>query len=216
MIENIQSTSNVGNDEFIKGINYLKGINGFAKDDGIAIASLLDSSDLGNPEATFICSLLYFCGIGVERNIQIATEFSWKYLNLKPDGPYITNCKEIIDGSIGSHNALKLVYSFGPKTSNTINDFLISSGSVEGGQIKLKNRKIFIFLTFLITSLVTIGIIIFIPNLGGALREKNDTGQTKFFTEDELDQAKQKVFITVSKFKTEAGDLDLKDENDKK
>ena len=77
----------------------------------MAAARMLDASDYGHPAATFYAALMYFCGVGVSRNIQSAREYALKYLQMAPDGPFKASAKEIVDGSLGTKNAEKILFS---------------------------------------------------------------------------------------------------------
>lgn len=95
---------------FQDGISLLRG-DGAPQDFGMAAARMLDASDYGHPAATFYAALMYFCGVGVSRNIQSAREYALKYLQMAPDGPFKASAKEIVDGSLGTKNAEKILFS---------------------------------------------------------------------------------------------------------
>jgi hypothetical protein len=210
-IESNSVTLPNGEAEFIKGIGYLKGTGGHQKDEGMAVASLLDSSDLDNPKAILACSLLYFCGVGVTRNTQTAAEFAHKYLSLEPQGPYVRFCKEIIDGSIGSQNALNMLNSFGPGGSDRLNDFLTSDTPSEQNTVKAKNKKLYTIVGGIGAILVIAVLAIFIPNLGGSLPSNAAPDPSKLFSSDELEQAKQKALTLAGQYRTEARDAAMKE-----
>jgi hypothetical protein len=210
-IENNQNASPKGEAEFIKGIGYLKGAGGYQKDEGMAVASLLDSSDLDNPKAILACSLLYFCGVGVTRNTQTAAEFAHKYMSLEPQGPYIRFCKEIIDGSIGSQNALNMLNSFGPSGAERLNEFLTPEAPSEQSIAKAKNKKLYIIVGAVCVVVVLSILAIFIPKLGGSLPSNVATDPSKLFTSDELEQAKQKALSLAGQYRTEARDAAMKE-----
>lgn len=210
-IENNPNTSPKGESEFIKGISYLKGAGGFQKDDGMAVASLLDSSDLDNPKAILACSLLYFCGVGVTRNTQTAAEFAHKYLSIEPEGPYIRFCNEIIDGSIGSQNALNMLNSFGPSGTERLNEFLTPETSSEQSIVKTKNQKLYVIVGLVSVVLIVVILAIFMPKLGGSLPSNTATDPSKLFTSDELEQAKQKALSLAGQYRTEARDAAMKE-----
>lgn len=212
-IESNPSASPKGEAEFVKGICYLKGSGGYQKDEGMAIASLLDSSDLDNPKAILACSLLYFCGVGVTRNTQTAAEFAHKYLSLEPQGPYVRFCKEIIDGTIGSQNALNMLNSFGPSGAERLNDFLSQETPSEQSIVNAKNKKLYMMIGGIGVVLVVAILAIFIPKLGGSLPSNVATDPSKLFTSEELEQAKQKALTLAGQYRTEARDAAM---NEKK
>ena len=209
--ENNPSSFLKGDEEFIKGINYLKGSGGYQRDEGMAVASLLDSSDLDNPKAILACSLLYFCGVGVTRNTQTAAEFAHKYLSIEPQGPYIRFCKEIIDGSIGSQNALNILNSFGPSGAERLGEFLTPETPSEQLIAKAKNKKLYLIVGAIGVVLVVAILAIFIPQLGGSLPSNVATEPSKLFTSEELEQAKQKALSLAGQYRTEARDAAMKE-----
>lgn len=91
---------------YVKAIEYLA-----AKDEGMAVASFLDASDLGHPEATIKSALLYYTGIGITRNLQTASEYAQKYLALAPHGRHANTAREIIGASLGAANGKRILYT---------------------------------------------------------------------------------------------------------
>lgn len=77
---------------------------------GMAIARILDAADLNDPEGTFLASLMYFSGTGIQRNLSEASMYAQKYLQLSPEGRYSSEAKDVIDGSIGTENAKRLIF----------------------------------------------------------------------------------------------------------
>jgi hypothetical protein len=102
------------NQVFSEGMGYLRGTSG-AQDFGMAAARLLDASDLGHKVAHFYCGLLYFCGVGVTRNAQTASEYATRYLEADPAGPFVDAARGLADGSLGTENAKRILLK-GPAT----------------------------------------------------------------------------------------------------
>jgi hypothetical protein len=93
---------------------YLRGTSG-TQDFGMAAARLLDASDLGHRVAHFYCALLYFCGVGVTRNLQSAGEYAGRYIDADPSGPFVEAARELEAGSLGTENAKRILMK-GPAT----------------------------------------------------------------------------------------------------
>ncbi len=93
---------------FKEGLSLLRGV-GVSQDFAMASARLLDADDLNHPVASYYCALLYYCGVGVARNVQTANSFASKYIELNPEGIFLVAAKEIIDGTLGTENARKLL-----------------------------------------------------------------------------------------------------------
>jgi len=93
---------------FKEGLALLRG-SGVQQDFAMASARLLDAADLHHSGAYFYCALLYFCGVGVSRNTQSASDFANRYLEADSQGAFAKTAKEIIDGTLGTENAKKLL-----------------------------------------------------------------------------------------------------------
>ena len=76
----------------------------------MALAKLLDAADLNNPEANFLAALFYFTGTGIQRNLADASKYATKYIELEPKGKFVRNAKEIVDGTVGTENAKRLIF----------------------------------------------------------------------------------------------------------
>lgn len=96
-------------DFFREGRAFLAGSNG-PQDFGLAAARLLDAADLKHPAALFYCALLYYCGVGVTRNVTTASDYASQYLTAQGGGVFAKECKAILDGSLGTENARKLLF----------------------------------------------------------------------------------------------------------
>lgn len=190
-----------GQQQFLKGISLLTGV-GAQKDESMAAASLLDSSDLDNPSGLFACALIYFCGVGVTRNAQTASEFAQKYLQLEPKGAYSKLCKEVIDGSVGSSNALKALYALGPSAGSSgpvaFNANLYSSASAA------KNKKLYFIGGGAVASIVLIALVLLVPNIGGPLPASEAPDAASLFTPEEIIEAKRKALEQAGIIRTEA------------
>ena len=77
---------------------------------GLAIAKMLDAADLENPEANFFSALFYFTGTGVQRNLKSATGYANKYIKLDPNGKYVNEALSIVDETIGTENAKRILF----------------------------------------------------------------------------------------------------------
>jgi len=77
---------------------------------GLAIAKMLDAADLENPEANFFSALFYFTGTGVQRNLKSATGYANKYIKLDPNGKYVNEAFSIVDETIGTENAKRILF----------------------------------------------------------------------------------------------------------
>lgn len=104
------ATSNqiAGVEMFKEGLALLRGM-GVQQDFAMASARLLDAADLQHPAASFFCALLYFCGVGVSRNTEFATDYAERYLDADPEGAFKVAAKDIIDGTLSTENAKKLL-----------------------------------------------------------------------------------------------------------
>lgn len=104
------ATSNqaAGMELFKQGLGLLRG-SGAQQDFSMAAARLLDAADLNHTSACYFCALLYFSGIGVARNNQNASQYANQYLEADPKGVFAATAKSIIDGSLGTENAKKLL-----------------------------------------------------------------------------------------------------------
>lgn len=77
---------------------------------GMALARALDASDLQSDEAVLLVALMYFTGTGIQRNTETASFYAQKYLDLTPEGKHRSDAKAIIDGTIGTANAKRLIF----------------------------------------------------------------------------------------------------------
>ena len=77
---------------------------------GMALARALDASDLQSDEAVLLVALMYFTGTGIQRNTETASFYAQKYLDLTPEGKRRSDAKAIIDGTIGTANAKRLIF----------------------------------------------------------------------------------------------------------
>jgi TPR repeat protein len=202
-MEKIDSQVNLppGQEQFLKGISLLTGV-GAQKDESMAAASLLDSSDLDNPSGLFACALIYFCGVGVTRNAQTASEFAQKYLQIDPKGAYSKLCMEVIDGSVGSSNALKALYALGPSAGSSgpaaFNANLYSTASAA------KNKKLYLVGGGAAALVVAIALFVLVPRIGGPLPASSAPDAASLFSSDEITEAKRKALEQAGLVRTEA------------
>lgn len=110
----------------------------------MAVAKILDASDLEHPEATLIAAAMYFAGVGISRNQDEATKYAQKYIALSGEStsPKTKDAHAIIDGSIGTINARRLIFGdqkTALSTSNTPHSGGYTTLEEELAQIKKKN-----------------------------------------------------------------------------
>ena len=117
--EQQRETINPNQAMFDEGIKYLRGT-GLQQDFGMAAAKLLDAADMKHEESYIFCALIYYCGIGVSRNIEIAADYANKYLDAQPRGDYAPLVDEIISGTIGTENARNILFSKSYKPTSGI------------------------------------------------------------------------------------------------
>jgi hypothetical protein len=202
-MEKIDSQLNLppGEEKFLKGISLLTGV-GAQKDESMAAANLLDSSDFDNPSGLFACALIYFCGVGVTRNPQTASEFAQKYLQLDSKGKYSKLCTEVIDGSVGSSNALKALYALGPSGGSsgpaTFNANLYSTASAA------KNKKLYLVGGGAGALVVAIALFVLVPKIGGPLPASEAPDAASLFAPEEIVEAKRKALEQAGLIRTEA------------
>ena len=200
-------TTQAGEEQFLKGMAHLKGA-GQTKDEGLAAANLLDASDLNHPTSLVACALLYFCGIGVTRNIQTAVEFSQKYLMAEPTGRCARIAHEVIDGSLGSQNALKALHALDNSSPNLSNLDRDNINSQEQAR-KAKNKQLYIIAAVAIVAVLLL-IFVLIPKIGSGGASSEDPA--KLFTSDELNIAKQKALERAGLYRTEARNQSMNEE----
>jgi len=193
--ETMNSTSN-GEQYFLKGMAHLKGI-GQTKDEGLAAANLLDASDINHPISLAACALLYFCGIGVTRNTQTAAEFAQKYLAIEPTGRCARIAQEVIDGSLGSQNALKALHSLDNKNASLVNDPVSNPDQAR----QAKNKQNYMIGGGVVLALLLV-VFVLIPNIGSGGASSEDP--SKLFTSDEINVAKQRALERAGLYRTEA------------
>ncbi|QWD80516.1 hypothetical protein ICV01_04210 [Polynucleobacter sp. MWH-Spelu-300-X4] len=188
-----------GEEQFLKGMAYLKGI-GQTKDEGLAAANLLDASDLNHPTSLAACALLYFCGIGVTRNTQTAAEFAQKYLLIEPTGRCARIAHEVVDGSLGSQNALKALHALDNSATNLSNLGRDTVNNADQAR-QAKNKQTYLIAGGAVIALLLV-VFVLIPKIGGGSASSEDP--EKLFTSDELSVAKQKALERAGLYRTEA------------
>lgn len=83
---------------------------------GMALARALDAAELDHPDAVMLVALMYFAGVGIQRNLETAAQYANKYIELSPEGAQVKEAKYMLDGTLGTENAKRLV--FGSKSLN--------------------------------------------------------------------------------------------------
>lgn len=196
-----------GQEQFLKGMAHLKGL-GQPKDEGLAAANLLDASDLNHPTSLAACALLYFCGIGVTRNAQTAAEFAQKYLAIEPTGRCARIAAELVDGSLGSQNALKALHALDNSAAN-LSQLSQNPGKSAGLAHQAKNKQLYLIGGGVAIALLLV-VFVLVPNIGGGGASGEDPA--KLFTSDELRTAKQKALERAGLYRTEARNQTLNEE----
>lgn len=102
------TNQHAGAELFKEGVALLRG-SGVQQDFSMAAARLLDAADLHHSAAYYFCALLYFAGIGVSRNTENASQYAAQYLEADSKGPFAAAATSIIDGTLGTENAKKLL-----------------------------------------------------------------------------------------------------------
>jgi len=185
--------SNAADAFFRKGGDYLHG-RGVAKDEGMAAASFLDASDLGHEAGTIMSSLLYYIGVGVTRNTQTAGEYAQKYLLSEPQGRHAGMAQEIIDGSLGTENARRILYGRAAQTQGAA-----SNGKGTGPRKNILLGGVAAFVAVLAIA-------------GGVLYAKRDKGglpddvssTAPLISNEERDAAKREALAIAASLKAEA------------
>lgn len=91
---------------------------------GLVLKHAMDAADLGHQEANYFLACIYFSAREiVQYDRESANKYAESYLRLSPDGPHVNQAKRIIDGSIGTENARRFIFS------TTTNDIPTSSSS---------------------------------------------------------------------------------------
>jgi len=202
-MEENQVTAHPGRDAFIRAFKHLKGI-GQPKDPGLAAAAFLDSSDLKYPEGILACALIYFAGVGVTRNTETASEFSNEYLSLSQNTKLNKIAKEIVDGSLGTQNALKTLSDLDKSSELTVNDSSQASSPSVGMAQPKNNLKLIVGFGFL--GLVVVGGAVFfmLPQAGGNMSFPVSQDPSTFFKTEEIQEAKRKALEKAGVVRTEA------------
>jgi hypothetical protein len=97
---------------------------------GMALARAMDSSDAGNAEASLLVALMYFSATGIQRNLEQASFYAKKYIELDPKGTQKVLAESIVDGTVGTENAKRLI--FGSKEPYS-KPYTSLGGKVAGG-----------------------------------------------------------------------------------
>ena len=202
-MEENQAIAHPGRESFTRAFKYLKGI-GQPKDQGMAAAGFLDSSDLKYPEGILACALLYFTGVGVTRNTETASEFAKEYLSFTQDARLRKVAKEIVDGSLGTQNALKSLNDL-DKSSEPTSSFTAQTSSPTIALPPPKNKMKLIFLFGLLCLAVVGGAIFFmLPQAGENMSFPAGQDPITFFQSDEIQEAKRKALEKAGVIRTEA------------
>ena len=202
-MEENQVTAHPGREAFTRAFKHLKGI-GQPKDPGLAAAGFLDSSDLKYPEGVLACALIYFSGVGVTRNTETASEFANEFLNLSQDARLSKIAKEIIDGSLGTQNALKSLSDLDKSGDLSSSSGAQTSSSSVGIAPPKNNLKLIV--GFGVLGLVVVGGAVFfmLPQAGGNMSFPVAQEPSTFFKPEEIQEAKRKALEKAGVVRTEA------------
>jgi hypothetical protein len=194
-----------GRDQFLKGMSFLKGV-GQGKDEGMAAASFLDSSDLNYPDGIFATSLIYFCGVGVSRNTQTAAEYAQQYLNNFGNQKHSKNCNEIISESMGTQNALKILHALDKAYTSTESNVASVNQNLPIAEIRSASNNKKMLLILLGASLVTLAIggFFLLPKAGGGLSLPVSKEPSALFSANEIQEAKRKALERAGVVRTDA------------
>jgi hypothetical protein len=202
-MEENQLTVHPGREAFTRAFKHLKGI-GQPKDAGLAAAGFLDSSDLKFPEGILACALIYFAGVGVTRNTETASEFANEYLSLAQDARLGKIAKEIVDGSLGTQNALKSLAELDNSDASIANPALKTNSNSAGIAPPKNNLKLIV--GFGVLGLVVVGGAVFfmLPQAGGNMSLPVSQEPSTFFKTEEIQEAKRKALEKAGVVRTEA------------
>jgi len=202
-MEENQLTVHPGREAFTRAFKHLKGI-GQPKDAGLAAAGFLDSSDLKFPEGILACALIYFAGVGVTRNTETASEFANEYLSLTQDARLGKIAKEIVDGSLGTQNALKSLAELDNSDASIANPALKTNSNSAGIAPPKNNLKLIV--GFGVLGLVVVGGAVFfmLPQAGGNMSLPVSQEPSTFFKTEEIQEAKRKALEKAGVVRTEA------------
>lgn len=202
-MEENQLTVHPGREAFTRAFKHLKGI-GQPKDAGLAAAGFLDSSDLKFPEGILACALIYFAGVGVTRNTETASEFANEYLSLAQDARLGKIAKEIVDGSLGTQNALKSLAELDNSDASIANPALKTNSNSAGITPPKNNLKLIV--GFGVLGLVVVGGAVFfmLPQAGGNMSLPVSQEPSTFFKTEEIQEAKRKALEKAGVVRTEA------------
>lgn len=190
---------------FKEGMGLLRGI-GTHQDFSMAAARLLDSADLNHPPALFYCALLYFAGVGVSRNTQTASDYAGRYLEASPDGQFSQAAKEVMDGTLGTENAKKLLVErpAAPKAAQAA-----------GPKSK---KKLYIAAAVMVTVMLVGGLAVFSKTRDVSSLGPSDISGIKLeslLSKDDIAHAKQEALATAASLQSDAQSLMQKQDADK-
>ncbi len=185
--------SNAAEAFYRKGGDYLHG-RGVAMDEGMAVASFLDASDLGHGDATIMSSLLYYIGIGVTRNVQTAGEYAQKYLQSNPQGRHAKTAREVVDGSLGTENGRRILYGGAAQIQGAT-----PVGSTAGSRKKLLLGAVAAFVAVVAIA----GGVLFATRDKGGLPNESPNG-APLISNEERDAAKKEALAIAASLKADA------------
>jgi len=202
-MEENQVTAHPGREAFARAFKHLKGI-GQPKDPGLAAAGFLDSSDLKYPEGILACALIYFAGVGVTRNTETASEFANEFLSLAQNARLIKIAKEIIDGSLGTQNALKSLGDLDNSGARSLNE--PSQANSPSAAIAPPKNNLKLIAGFGVLGLAVVGGAVFfmLPQAGGNMSFPVAQDPSTFFKPEEIQEAKRKALEKAGVVRTEA------------
>jgi hypothetical protein len=191
-MENLDTAKPNPEEDLKQGLAYLTGV-GQSKDEAMAAACFLNAFDRGSPDGAVAAAIVYYCGIGVTRDTQQATEYANIYLVKEPNGAHARSMHEIVDMSLGSENARKILMALGGSKSSIVNAPQQVPKNVGPDQRSTDNKKVLIFAG---SGVLSIGVILAVL-FGGATIGTAGLGKPapleKLFTTEELKASKEEA-----------------------
>lgn len=184
-------------DFFKDGMALLRGI-GTHQDFSMAAARLLDSADFNHPPALFYCSLLYFAGVGVSRNTKTASEYAGRYLDIEPEGQFAEIAKAVINGTLGTENARKLL----TERPNAMPS--------EAKAKQISKKPIYLFMAVLIPALAAGSFYFYSKSKDVSSLGPSDISGIKLeslLSKDEVNEASKQALLIAATLQTEAQSL---------
>lgn len=189
-MENIESLKPSPAEDLKQGVAYLTGV-GQSKDEAMAAACFLNAFDRGSSDGAVAAAIVYYCGVGVARSTQQASEYANIYLIKEPNGTYVRSMRELIDESLGSENAKKILMELGgSKPSSSVAPKQVQN-NIGPDQRNLDNKKVLVFAAAGVLAFGVILAILFGAMSTGVGSLAKPVQLEKLFTLEELKVAKE-------------------------